>query len=320
MGQDSDYAVIPRLAETLAVLRAGPATVRQIFEALVPGAGPPTESQARKIRRDIRALQALGFEIEESGRPIMFRLRGGLAPTFDLDDLRALALIREAFRKTHPNSGMIQQLLNRLTQGLSPKQRAIYERRPAVRINLRAAIDYSPYEPLMRRLEELIAKGRQIALDYKPLSATEPMRHPRLDPYEIEFFHNHYYLRAYSYRVGHEIEFRIDRIVENERSPELLPSVVQPERRRKPIRFVYRLPARFVEHGVSERFNILDCRIEDEWAYIQAEGRSDFWIIRTLLAYAENVVLVEPEWLRQKFLEKVRRMLEVHGVDNVPST
>lgn len=310
---ESPYALIPRLVKTLRALQQhSPATARALCEAISAGA-PAGESDQRRITRDIRALRELGFQIEERGRPIMFTLRGWPGPSFSNEELHTLALIREAFGTQFPHSSAVHQLLDRLTTSLSQPQRRIYQRRSALRVPLHTAIDYQPYEKLILWLEESITNRHQIAFDYHSVTSKAVVRHDPLDPYEIEYFHNHFYLVAYSYRWGYTQEFRIDRIVENERSPQRLPTLIPGMRERRLVTFTYRLPARFVEHGISERFTILDCTIKEEtdgeWAYIKAQGRSDFWIIRTLLAYAENAVIVEPPWLREKYLETVRKML-----------
>ena len=314
---ESPYALIPRLVKTLQALQQHtPATARELCKAISPDTVPAGESDQRRITRDIRALRELGFLIEERGRPITFTLRGWPVPPFSNEELHTLALIREAFGALFPHSSAVQHLLERLTTSLPEPQRRVYLRRSALRVPLHTAIDYRPYEKMILWLEESITNRHQIALDYHSVTSKSLVRHDPLDPYEIEYFRNHFYLVAYSYRWGYTQEFRIDRIVENERSPQRLPTLIPGTRERRLVTFTYRLPARFVEHGVSERFTILDCSIKEEpdgeWAYIKAQGRSDFWIIRTLLAYAENAVIVAPDWLKEKYRNTLRTMLAVN--------
>ena len=311
---ESPYRLIPRLVKTLQALQRQPATARKLCEMIALDDQPPGESDQRRAIRDIQALRQLGFQIEESDKkPATFTLRSWPMPPLSDEEVRALALIRETFGGLVPHAGAMQQLLARLTASLPDQQRRVYLRPPALRVPLRTAIDYGPYEKLMLWLEERINHRHQIAFDYQSVASKSVVRHDPLDPYEIEYFHNHFYLIAYSYRWGHTQEFRIDRIVENENSPKQLPTLIPGPRQPRRITFTYRLPARFVEHGVSERFNILGCSIKDEpdgeWAYIKAQGRSDFWIIRTLLAYGENAVIVEPAQLKEKYVQTLKRML-----------
>jgi hypothetical protein len=49
-------------------------------------------------------------------------------------------------------------------------------------------------------------------------------------------------------------------------------------------------------------------------AIVEAQGRSDFFIVRTLLKYAGNAGLLEPTWLRAKMAEEVRRLAALYGV------
>jgi len=313
---DESYELINRLAALLDILQRGPAKARQLCESLERNKRAITQSDLRRTIRDIRALQHLGFQIEERSKPIIFTFRGYPQLAFNQRELYTLTLIREAFANLSPHADDVQHLLDRLTSSLSEHQRALYQRSPALRLPLRSAIDYRPYAQVIEQLERAIVQRQQIAFDYHPLAAPGVVRHERLDPYELEYLRNHFYLIAYSYRSNQVQEFRIDRIVASERSPEYLHTLAPPRRKRKSITFTYRLPARFVEHGVSERFEILDRQIkreqERDYAFIQARWWSDFWIIRTLLAYAENVVIIEPAWLKEKYVKTLREMLEAN--------
>jgi predicted DNA-binding transcriptional regulator YafY len=310
---DESYGVIERLAATLALLQRGPATARKIVEEREHHRRLATEGDLRRTARDIAALQRLGFQIERHSKPIVYTLRGYPPPPFSAEELQTLALIRDAFVNLSSHAEAVQHLLSRLTDSLSEQQRATYNKRPAFRLPLHTAIDYRPYDKVIRLLEHAIAQRQQIAFDYHPLAGPGIVHHERLDPYEIEYLRNHFYLIAYSYRSLYVQEFRIDRIVQNERSPENLHTQAPPKRKRKLIPFTYRLPARFIEHGVSERFEILGYEKKQEpdgeWAYIRAQWWSDFWIIRTLLAYAENVVIIEPTWLKEIYIQTVEDML-----------
>jgi predicted DNA-binding transcriptional regulator YafY len=315
METQNEYVVVDRLRWILEILLTGPATARQIAEQLGFGdeVHEPSDTDLRKIRRDVRALQQLGFQILEQGKPILFSLVGNPPPLFTAADLQTLALIREVFSGRNPYSNEVQDLLDRLTQGLSADDLAAYQRKPVMRIPLNTAIDYQPYKGLLSLLERSIGKQQEVSLEYRPLGRTVPVRYARLEPYAVEYLNNHFYLIAFCHDLNYELELRLDRIVPN--SLEQLPARFQGQRRRKSIAFTYRLPARFVENGVSERFHIINCSIEGEWAYIRAQGRSEFRIIRTLLAYGENASIVEVEGtstLKSSYLETIRRMLKAN--------
>jgi hypothetical protein len=48
---------------------------------------------------------------------------------------------------------------------------------------------------------------------------------------------------------------------------------------------------------------------------VEAQGRSDFFIIQTLLRYRANAELLDPPWLRAKLAEEVRRLAELYQRD-----
>jgi predicted DNA-binding transcriptional regulator YafY len=63
---------------------------------------------------------------------------------------------------------------------------------------------------------------------------------------------------------------------------------------------------------ISQRFE--DQRVVERLpngdVIIKAAGRSDFFIVRTLLRYAGNAELLEPEWLREQMVEEVGRLAD----------
>ena len=87
METQNEYALVDRLRAILEVLRAGPATARQIGKrlGLADDEQALAESETKKIKRDVRALKDLGFQIEEQGKPIRFTLHGAPAPFFSSD-------------------------------------------------------------------------------------------------------------------------------------------------------------------------------------------------------------------------------------------
>jgi hypothetical protein len=61
---------------------------------------------------------------------------------------------------------------------------------------------------------------------------------------------------------------------------------------------------------ISQRFEhqrVVE-RLPNGDVVIEAEGRSDFFIVQMLLRYRGNAELLEPAWLREKMIEEVRSM------------
>jgi hypothetical protein len=126
------YAVIDRLTRLRDLLCSGPQDVRSIL-AHLSGEYPRGESGKRAVRRDIRNLEVMGYQIErEGGHPWRWTLVAGphMLSNADID---TLTYIRETFANKHPLAPAIQHLLTRLTRGLSDVQQPRWQRRPALR-------------------------------------------------------------------------------------------------------------------------------------------------------------------------------------------
>lgn len=310
------YAVVRRLLDLRDRLRVAP----QDFAAIVahlPGGYINDETGKRQFRRDLRNLEALGYTIERHRRPLRWSLSTSTHLLSDAD-VQTLAYIREAFTEQHPLAPSTAALLHRLTEQLSGAQQMIWQRRPALRAPLHPAIDYSNCMELIQTLERAIEQRRQITFLYRAHGKNEPIRHERLDPYEIEYTDRHFYLVAFSYRYGSILSFRIDRIVQDvlQESPYLLPDMQQQQRKSKPIFFSYRLPASFAEGGVSERFTILSFTKDSQHVTISASDTSEFRIVRTLLGYGEHAVLLDgPPTLLARMQQSVNLMQNNYKAD-----
>jgi predicted DNA-binding transcriptional regulator YafY len=302
-------AIITRLSALLAALRDGPLPYPEL-RAHLGDAYPASESARRMINRDIEHLQRLGITIERSTtRPPVYHLRGG-ALLFDDAELRTLALVRDTFGPRHPQAAQIRALLDRLSATLSEGERKIYQRRQALRAPVEPAIDYTAYAPLFELLNAAIHTRQRLSFLYRPTRKPQPTRHDQVEPLEIEFFDRHFYLVAYTPLSRQVHDFRIDRIQHDAtfRRLDYLPPELLHERQLIPFR--YRLAAEVARGGISERFE--KQRITETLPsgdiLIEAEGRSDFIIIQTLLRYRANAELLAPAWLRAKMAAEVARM------------
>jgi len=310
------YAVIGRLMRLRDLLSAGSQDSSGILEYL-PADYADDANGKRQLRRDLHNLEALGYTIKRHVQPLRWSIETGSHLLSD-DDVHALLHIREAFTENHPLAPLIAQLLIRLTGDLSDHQRTIWQRQPALRAPLNPAIDYRDCADLIRFLEAAISQRRQITFLYRARGQSEPMRHERLDPYEIEYTDRHFYLVAFNYRYGSILVFRIDRIVQDKQqdSPRMLNSSQQPRRTQKPIMFTYRLPASFADGGVSERFTILSTKMDAHYVTVEASDTSEFRIVRTLLGYGEHAVLLSgPPSLLERMRKAVKLMCENYGAD-----
>src|SRR6266545_667804 len=308
---------ILRFGALITALRDGPLE-RPALLARLADAYPRTASARPMVDRDVRHLAELGLVIEISRtRPPVYTLRGG-ALVFDDAELRALALVRDTFGDRHPQSGQVRALLDRLTGQLSPAERRIYQGRQALRAPVQPAIDYTPYEGLIARLDAAITARQMLRFRYRS-SAGQLTLHRRVEPHDIEFYERHFYLVAYSHNSRQIHDFRIDRIQDDGTFQPLdrLPPGMEHDRRL--IRFRYRLAADLARGEISQRCEaqrVVERRPDGD-AIVEAEGRSDFFIVQTLLRYRGNAELLEPAWLRAKMAEEVRGLAAVYGLAGV---
>lgn len=301
--------MVVRLHALLAALRDGPLELGDLIARL--GAAYPSAASARRmLDRDVRDLAALGIAVERRSRPPGYALRGGL-PVLDRDELRTLALIRDTFDDRHPQAARVAGLLARLTAALTPIERTAYERRAARSAPVRPAIDYAPYAGVIEELERYIAVRQPVRFRYLPTSGRERV-HPEVDPYEIEFYDRHFYLVGHTSLSRQILDFRVDRIrdlagLDQRRPP-------GSERPRPLIAFRYRLAAALAQGELSQRFEAQRVveRLANGDVIVEAEGRSDFFIVQTLLRYRGNAELLAPDWLRAKLAEEVRRLAALY--------
>ncbi len=274
-----------RFNALIAALRDGPLDRHRLLEQL-GDAYPQTASARVMVDRDIKRLAALGIVIEISRtRPPRYTLRGA-APTFSVEELHALALVRDTFGERHPQTALVRSLLERLTGDLSEQQQQTYARRQALRAPLQPAIDYSACAPLIAQLETAISRRQIVTFTYRRGDQARATPHPRVEPYEIEYYERHFYLVAYTHNSRQMLDFRIDRIqADSFMLLERLPPGM--EHSRQPIGFRYRLAAALARGEISQRFESqrLVERLPSGDVIIEAEGRSDFFIIQTLLRY-----------------------------------
>jgi predicted DNA-binding transcriptional regulator YafY len=266
------------------------------------------------IDRDIKYLGTLGIVIERSTtRPPMYILRGGPL-MFNGEELRTLGFIRDTFGPHTPVSPQVQTLLERLTHTLTEHEHRLYTEHQALHMPLQPAIDYRPYEPLIAEIQAAMTARQRLTFFYQSLSNKPPTHHSLVEPHEIEYYERHFYLVAYSPRSRRSYDFRIDRIQYDhtfERGERLPPGM---EHTRQPITFRYRLAALLARGDISQRFaqqHIVE-RLPNGDVIIEAQGRSDFFIRRTLLKYAGNAELLEPDWLRRQMREEVEQMARLY--------
>ncbi len=303
-------------AHTLLVaLRDGPLARPDLLRRVMGAAYPDRhhDSTRKMIDRDIERLQYLGIIITRSAtRPPIYTLIGGV-PHFTTDDIGALSLVRTSFGHHHPQAAQVQALLDRLTAHLDDVQQNIYQQPQAFSVPIQPAIDYTPYASLIHQLEQAIRVGQMVRFRYRS-SRGELRLHRRVEPHAMEYYERHFYLVAYSHYSRQVHDFRIDRIQDDEAFRLLARLPPEMTHTRRLITFRYRLDATLAQGEISQRFveqRIVE-RLPNGDVIIEAQGRSDFFIRRTLLKYAGGAELLEPEWLRTQMADEVTALYNLY--------
>jgi len=314
-GHSSDTKIIRRFAALLLALRDRPLDRPALLQAVrEEQAYPGTRSATRMLDRDLEYLQRLGIIVERSRtRPPVYTLHGSL-PIFTSEELRTLALLRDTFDAGHPQAPAIHALLSRLTTHLTEREQQIYQQQQALQVPVQPAIDYAPYAALTNHLEEAITTRRLVRFHYRSRGSPAPKLHRQVEPFAIEYYERHFYFVGYSHNSGQIHDFRIDRIQDDEHFAllERLPPDMAHARRL--ITFRYRLAAMLARDEISRRFHnqrVVE-RLPNGDVIIEAEGRSGFFIRRTLLRYAGNAELLEPAWLRAEMADDVAALAAVY--------
>ncbi len=246
-------------------------------------------------------------------------------PLLSDTDVQASRYIRAAFPDGRPYTPPVNQVLDLLTALLTPEQRREWEQPLTVQLATPPVQDYQRVAELLQWLEQAMRNRRQISLRYKSSGREQPIWHPRLDPYQIVYRDEQFFLEAFSYRSNRILPLRLDRIVYDRQSdapsPIMLPSLQPPRHTQPELVFTYQLPLRFTREGVSALFIILEVQDDDTHSIITASHPNLLYIVRTLLGYGKHTrLLAGPPELLDRFHDEVQGMWAQFGDDNAPST
>lgn len=285
---------IARLIDLIRLLSSEALSAPQIVHRLSQYY-PDGASGTRRVRKDIQQLRALGFDIQKGFSPHRYILAyNPLAAILNNDQIDALATLRDGFNQKHPISPIVRQLVELLTAGLDDEQRERFEQPAILRLALTTAVNYEAARPLFGLLQQAIQQDQQVRFAYYSLDQRDrPLTHT-VDPYEVEYYQQHLYLVGYSDRMQQIADFRLDQI--DLSSFRLLDTPREQGRDLYPYQFRYRLSAKLVRRGISERFHQQQVvqRFEDGSVEIAARARSQFYALRGLLRYAENARATYP--------------------------
>lgn len=310
--KESAYQVINRLAALRDLLRESPQTRAQIAERL-PEYYTDDASGARKLRRDLHCLESWGYHVTRNRAAKTYALsRRSIEADWSAEELEALAALRASFKRGLPYAETLQNIFQRIEQGLTDEQRQQFARKPTLRIRLTPVEKPSPVQAVQHKLERALRLGQRISFRYRPLGKEESI-HPDDEPIEIEYHDDHYYLVAYCYQARSILEYRLDRIAPG--SIQILPARAEGNWKRHLVDFKYRLFPRLASGGATPRFPEIVAfePQKDGSLIITARGYSEFWIIREILRYGEQAEILGPPALRAQFKRTVEAMAELYS-------
>lgn len=300
----------------------------------------------RMLERDIRFLEQQGFEVQKTRatklRPAHYHLmRGsGPVPIFLLTDkeVESLAFLHGLFADPNqyvppnlsqplplpparnPFAKEILLLIEKLSVRLSATQRKQFERyvkKPFVYFQISPVADYLPYRATINTIVNAISQRQQIQFKYAPTHGKQDYTfHSHIDPYYVIYMDGHFYLIGYSRQRDQFLEYRIDRI-QNE-DLRIQPDMIDMERRRRPIEFSYWIDGNIAKQGLSRRW-LSQTQIREE-VYLDEKGKphrrvlvrataySEWRIVQQLLKYGDKAELVDPPHLRKEMQDVVGRM------------
>jgi len=302
--ESGDYGLVRRLKALRDLLESGNFTKQEIFKAL-PHCYPSAHANNRRLSRDINALRQLGYPVAVDRPQYTYSIKRKSTLILEDSDITALNLIQNTFSSNPPIATAILPVMKRIINALPKRQLSMLSKQPPISIALKPAVDYSPFIQTIHLLERAIQKGQKVQFIYPSLDDGHPIKHVGVEPYEIQFFENHFYLIGITPQAFPMMEFRINRI----REPIMMPGRSAHSRKRPTITFTYKLPKKIVRQGISERF--LNQKVEvqtDGSAIIHAEGYSEFRIIQGILKYGEQAEILEPENLRKNMRKIVEAM------------
>lgn len=304
-----------RLEALVAALLEGPIDSSTLYDRIGLFYGTKPSSWRKMVNRDIQSLERLGMVIHTTRtRPPRYTFHG-MAPILTNEQVRVLGLIRDTFGATHPQTETIHGLLHLLTARLSEDQRALYETRQSGSAPLNPAIDYAPHRQLLQRLEQSITHRELVDFNYR--NSKGEQRPHRVEPYAVEYYDRHFYLVGYKRQTHSMIDYRIDRISQCN-TVQTLPPALARRRQREQVIFQYRLAAQLVQNGISQRFD--DQRVitylSNGDAIIEASGRSDFFIIQTMLRYRNLAEIISPAPLRERMVAEVSALSALYSASD----
>lgn len=312
----SAYKVVDRLLSLRNLIRKKPYTLGQISDRL-PEHYTDDASGARKLRRDLQYLELWGYQVARNKTAKTYALRANkIEYDWTDDELIALAALRESFKGEAPYSDTLQAVFDHVEEGLDAEACKVFERKPALRIELAVAEKKSQAITTRQKLEKALAEHQRISFKYRPSDRPQIIEHPDDEPLTLGFEDGHYYLLAYCFKMGKVFKYRLNQIVED--SVQILECHAVGGWKREMVDFQYRLLPKLARRGPSVRFPEIVSYdpLKDGSMIVTARAYGEFDIIREILRYGEQAEIVGPPPLRAKMKRVVEQMCALYSRDD----
>ncbi len=246
------------------------------------------------------------------------------APLSD-EALSGFAFLMDSLTTSVEIQGVIRPLLAWVEQSIPSEQiRKMTHQQAPIHLNIHRVSEGDIHPAVWEKVIYAIKQRRIIQFDYtSPFhEKSEPRRHT-VEPYEHYFRGGHFYLKAYCLRWvapnGYEAgkfwanPYRLDYILPQDF--ELLGTFVQRERRLPLQTIRYKLSPQIVRGGISRYFAEMQVgeMDSDGWVEVTAQTDNLFEAYRTLLAYGDQCVALEPPELVDRFRHVVHELSRFYG-------
>lgn len=331
---DRNWDAMKRALLILRCLRQEPANKQALIKSVqaeMPGAyrEPNAKAQGRTFERDLENVRnrlLATVEWQPSIRQYVLVDQGPFvqAPLSD-EALSGFAFLMDSLTTSVEIQGVILPLLAWVEQSIPSEQiRKMTHQQAPIHVNIHRVSEGDIHPSVWEKVIYAIKQRRIIQFDYtSPFhEKSEPRRHT-VEPYEHYFRGGHFYLKAYCLRWvapnGYEAgkfwanPYRLDYILPQDF--ELLGTFVQRERLQPMQEIRYKLSPQIVRGGVSRYFARMEVGEPDEsgWAEVTAQTDNLFEAYRTLLAYGDQCVALQPPDLVERFRNVVHELSRFYG-------
>jgi predicted DNA-binding transcriptional regulator YafY len=293
------------------------------------------KAQSRTFERDLENVRyRLGAEVvwDPGLRQYTLRDPGSFVQAaLPSEALNGLAFLMDSFTTSEEIQAVIRPLLQWVEQAIPTEQlRRMTHHQVPLQLNIQRISEQDVHSEVWEKVIYAIRNRRIIEFFYTSPhhEKTEPRRH-RVEPYEHYFRNGHFYMKAYCLRwvAPNSFEggkfwanpYRLNYISPNEFI--MLGSFVHREKQARMVPICYKLSPQIVRGGISRYFANMEVGEPDEdgWVEVTASTDNEFEAYRTLLAYGNQCVVLEPPSLVDR-LRKVVQSLHYHYLSSSASS